>query len=126
MLNLRRRTPMSSDIPLGPVSSSSRSRTSRRSITVHRLPSPAPSNEDVEPRSSPPKDVENSVQDGPVADPYTLRNAVKSEEELSVLRKRAHNGREVEAYHRRQNEVGRELFSLRAVSHGNDGVCWSC
>ena len=52
------------------------------------------------------KDVEQSPPKSPeTRDPYSLSNGIKSEDELAVLRK-GKQGKGVERYHRRQNNVG--------------------
>jgi hypothetical protein len=38
-------------------------------------------------------------------DPFSLRDGVKSEGELSELRKRSKSGKKLESFHRKQNDV---------------------
>jgi hypothetical protein len=42
-------------------------------------------------------------------DPYDLRGALKSDADLEVIRKSGPHGKAIEAYHKRQNEVERNL-----------------
>lgn len=79
----------------------------RSSISSHRLPSPAPSDDGAGDASSKPADVEQPDSISQAPDPYCLRNSLKTDDELQVLRKRGKTGKEVEAYHKKQNEVRR-------------------
>lgn len=72
-------------------------------ISDHRLPSPAPSDEG-DPQK---KDVERPVPTGLAPDPYSLRSAMKTGDELQALRNRSSRGKALEEYHKKQNEVGR-------------------
>ena len=51
------------------------------------------------------KDVETSPRSVETHDPYALLNGIKTEDELAVLR-RGKQGKGIERYHRRQNDVG--------------------
>lgn len=102
---------MASDIPLGRVGSTSKSTNSRHSISVHRLPSPAPSDEDVGPKPRSLRDVEGSIPKSLPDDPFLLRDALKTETELNELKHRKPNGKAVAAYQRKQNEVRAAAYS---------------
>jgi hypothetical protein len=69
-------------------------------MSVHRLPSPALSDEaDVA------KDAERPPASPLSPDPYRLRGAVKTDEQLEAIRRRGPKGKVVQAYHQRQNAV---------------------
>lgn len=51
-------------------------------------------------------DVETSeTRPESLSDPYTLRVGLKTDEELSQLRRRRKHGKSLESYHRKQNDV---------------------
>lgn len=52
-----------------------------------------------------------------LSDPYTLRAGLKTDEELSQLRRRHKRGKSLESYHRKQNDVRVHLPSLRSNAH---------
>lgn len=57
------------------------------------------------------KDVERAKADSPssstseTADPFSIRNGLKTEEELVDLRQVKKSGKRLEKYHRKQNDV---------------------
>lgn len=86
-------------IPLNKISN----RAARSNVSIHRLPSPALSDEVDQPDHV--KDVEQPTATDVTPDPYQLRSAMMSEEQLNALRKRS-KGNAVVNYQKKQNEVG--------------------
>ena len=65
-------------------------------------------------KPGPSGDVEVTASAGiPDSDPFSFRNGIKTDEELTTLRQRK-KGKTLESYHRKQNEV-RPLFFFLAV-----------
>lgn len=54
---------------------------------------------------------------GPASDPYTLRVGLKTDEELSQLRRRNKHGKSLESYHRKQNDVRVHPLYLHSTNH---------
>ncbi|OCH95741.1 CDF manganese transporter [Obba rivulosa] len=71
-------------------------------------PSSSLESERTVPDPTPHKDVERSTDESVLTtrpDPYSFRNAFKSDADLANLRKRTKRGKRLEEYHRRQNEL---------------------
>jgi hypothetical protein len=49
--------------------------------------------------------VAPKLQDGDLPDPYRIRAGLKTDDELSQLRRRRRTGKRLERFHRKQNDV---------------------
>lgn len=61
-----------------------------------------------------PQDIEQSPKSSELSDPYAFRNSIKTEDELATIRK-SRQGKGLERYHRRQNNVCDHRFRLVTV-----------
>jgi len=71
--------------------------------------------------------VAPKLQDGDLPDPYRIRVGLKTDDELSQLRRRRKTGKRLEIFHRKQNDVSFSLISYHydIVLKANDQLIQS-
>lgn len=61
-------------------------------------------------------EVAPKLQDGDLPDPYRIRAGLKTDDELSQLRRRRRTGKRLERFHRKQNDVSFSLIRIILMS----------